>query len=148
MRQRPPRSTRTGSLLPSATCIRALRSGLPMGWRLLLRDCRIRTPGRALEAILTNKILVPVLFVVLVVGFLIPTVQFYSMLDWRLSRFMNWSVVMSGLLYWNLILDGRPSPPAVLSRGGSIISTVLPMVPPLVVGAERGRVSVCTPDTN
>src|SRR3546814_20868775 len=36
-----------------------LRAGLPMRWRLRLRDFRISTPGRALEAILTNKILVP-----------------------------------------------------------------------------------------
>lgn len=112
-----------------------LRAGLPMRWRLRLRDFRISTPGRILEATLTNRILVPVLFVVLVVGFLIPTVQFYSMLDWRLYRFMNWSVVISGFMYWNLILDRRPCPPAVLSPGGRIISPVLTMVPQMVVGA-------------
>ncbi|NYT85349.1 cytochrome c oxidase assembly protein [Pollutimonas harenae] len=112
-----------------------LRAGLPMRWRLRLRDFRISTPGRVLEAILTNKILVPVLFVVLVLGFLIPSVQFYSMLDWRLYRFMNWSVVISGFLYWNLILDRRPSPPAVMSPGGRIISPVLTMVPQMVAGA-------------
>src|SRR5690606_29380875 len=65
----------------------------------------------------------------------IPTVQFYSMLDWRLYRVMNWSVVISGFMYWNLILDRRPSPPAVLSPGGRIISPVLTMVPQMVVGA-------------
>ncbi|MDS1140725.1 cytochrome c oxidase assembly protein [Pusillimonas sp. SM2304] len=112
-----------------------LRAGLPMSWRLRLRDFRQSRPGRALQAVLTNKIFVPVLFVVLVVGFLIPTVQFYSMLDWRLYRFMNWSVVISGFMYWNLILDRRPSPPAVLSPGGRIISPVLTMVPQMVVGA-------------
>ncbi|MCC2594951.1 cytochrome c oxidase assembly protein [Pusillimonas sp. MFBS29] len=112
-----------------------LRAGLPMRWRLRLRDFRQTKTGRGLEAVLTNKIFVPVLFVVLVVGFLIPTVQFYSMLDWRLYRFMNWSVVISGFMYWNLILDRRPSPPAVLSPGGRIISPVLTMVPQMVVGA-------------
>jgi putative membrane protein len=75
------------------------------------------------------------LFVVLVLGFLIPTVQFYSMLDWRLYRFMNWSVVISGFMYWNLILDRRPSPPAVMSPGGRILSPVLTMVPQMIVGA-------------
>ncbi len=113
----------------------AMRAGLPMKWRLRLRDFRGSKPGRAVIAILTNKILVPVLFVVLVLGFLIPTVQFYSMLDWRLYRFMNWSVVISGFMYWNLILDRRPSPPAVLSPGGRILSPVLTMVPQMVVGA-------------
>jgi len=112
-----------------------LRAGLPMSWRLRLRDFRVSTPGRGLVAVLTNKYLVPFLFVVLVIGFLIPTVQFYSMLDWRLYRFMNWSVVISGFMYWNLILDRRPSPPAVLSPGGRIISPVVTMVPQMVVGA-------------
>lgn len=112
-----------------------MRAGLPMSWRLRLRDFRATRSGRIVQAVLTNKIFVPVLFVVLVIGFLIPTVQFYSMLDWRLYRFMNWSVVISGFMYWNLILDRRPSPPAVLSPGGRIISPVITMVPQMVVGA-------------
>lgn len=112
-----------------------MRAGLPMSWRYRLRDFRLTRTGRALEAVLTNKIFVPLLFVLLVVGFLIPTVQFYSMLDWRLYRLMNWSVVISGFMYWNLILDRRPSPPAVLSPGGRILSPVITMVPQMVVGA-------------
>ncbi|MGP1613975.1 MAG: cytochrome c oxidase assembly protein, partial [Pollutimonas bauzanensis] len=36
---------------------------------------------------------------------------------------------------WNLILDRRPSPPAVLSPGGRIISPVITMVPQMVTGA-------------
>jgi putative membrane protein len=112
-----------------------LRAGLPMKWRYRLRDFRLTRAGRALEAVLTNKIFVPFLFVILVLGFLIPTVQFYSMLDWRLYRLMNWSVVISGFMYWNLILDRRPSPPAVLSPGGRIISPVVTMVPQMIVGA-------------
>lgn len=112
-----------------------LRAGLPMVWRIRLRQFLDSSPGRIMVAVLTNKILVPVLFVVLVIGFLIPVVQFYSMLDWRLYRLMNWSVVISGFMYWNLILDRRPSPPAVLSPGGRIISPVITMVPQVIVGA-------------
>lgn len=112
-----------------------MRAGLPMPMRILLRDFRLTPLGRGIEAVLTNKILVPFLFVILVVGFLIPSVQFYSMLDWRLYRFMNWSVVISGFMYWNLILDRRPSPPAVLSPGGRILSPVITMVPQMIVGA-------------
>lgn len=112
-----------------------LRAGLPMPLRIKLRDFRAGRIGRAIEAVLTNKIFVPFLFVILVVGFLIPAVQFYSMLDWRLYRLMNWSVVISGFMYWNLILDRRPSPPAVLSPGGRVISPIVTMVPQMVVGA-------------
>jgi putative membrane protein len=112
-----------------------LRAGMPMSWRIRLRDFRKTTTGRAIEAVLTNRIFVPVMFVVLVVGFLFPTVQFYSMLDWRLYRLMNWSVVISGFLYWNLILDRRPSPPAAMSPGVRIFSPVITMVPQIIAGA-------------
>lgn len=112
-----------------------LRAGLPMRWRIRLRDFRRTRLGRGIEAVLTHRILVPFLFVILVVGFLIPTVQFYSMLDWRLYRLMNWSVVISGFMYWNLILDRRPSPPAVLSPGGRVFCPIITMVPQVIVGA-------------
>lgn len=112
-----------------------LRAGLPLAWRVRLRRFLDTGPGRAIVAVLTNKVLVPVLFVVLVIGFLLPVVQFYSMLDWRLYRLMNWSVVISGIMYWNLILDRRPSPPAAMSPGGRIISPIITMVPQMIVGA-------------
>ncbi len=112
-----------------------LRAGLPMHWRARLRDFRRARAGRFTEAVLTHRVLVPFLFVVLVIGFLIPAVQFYSMLDWRLYRLMNWSVVISGFMYWNLILDRRPSPPAVLSPGGRVLCPIITMVPQIIVGA-------------
>ncbi|HBT31737.1 MAG TPA: hypothetical protein DEB15_02330 [Pusillimonas sp.] len=112
-----------------------LRAGLPLPVRAWLRRF-LQTPfGHFWVWLLTHKFLVPFMFVFLVVVWLIPTVQFYSMLDWRLYRLMNWSVVISGFLYWNLILDRRPSPPAVMSPGSRIISPVITMVPQMVVGA-------------
>ncbi|OZI26647.1 hypothetical protein CAL26_04810 [Bordetella genomosp. 9] len=113
----------------------AMRAGLPVGMRRWLHGFRATTLGRLVEATLTHKILVPVLFVFLVVVWLLPTVQFYSMLDWRLYRLMNWSVVITGFLYWNLILDRRPSPPAAMSPGGRVISPILTMAPQMVAGA-------------
>jgi putative membrane protein len=84
---------------------------------------------------MTNPIIVPTLFVFLVVIWLIPSVQFYSMLDWRLYRLMNWSVVITGFMYWNLILDRRPNPPAAMTPGGRVISPILTMAPQMVAGA-------------
>jgi len=112
-----------------------LRAGLSLRWRVRLQAFRHTRSGRWLQWLLTHKILVPVAFVVLVLGWLIPTVQFYSMLDWRLYRLMNWSVVVSGFLYWNLILDRRPSPPATMRPGYRILSPVITMVPQMVTGA-------------
>jgi putative membrane protein len=48
---------------------------------------------------------------------------------------MNWSVVISGFMYWNLILDRRTSPPAAMSPGGRVISPIVTMAPQMVAGA-------------
>lgn len=112
-----------------------MRAGLPLAWRVKLARFNQSLVGRALIALFTNPIIVPALFVFLVVVWLIPSVQFYSMLDWRLYRLMNWSVVITGLMYWNLILDRRPCPPACMTPGGRVISPILTMAPQMVAGA-------------
>jgi len=113
----------------------AMRAGLPRAWRPALRAWLRAPAGQALQAVLTHRIFVPALFVFLVLVWLVPSVQFYSMLDWRLYRLMNWSVVISGFMYWNLILDRRPSPPAAMTPGGRVLSPVLTMAPQMVAGA-------------
>lgn len=112
-----------------------LRAGLPLSWRCRLSRFEKSRFGQALSTILTNPIIVPALFIFLVVIWLVPSVQFYSMLDWRLYRLMNWSVVVTGFLYWNLILDRRLSPPAAMSPGGRVISPIVTMAPQMVAGA-------------
>lgn len=112
-----------------------MRAGLPLSWRVRLHHFNQTTIGRALISILTNPIIVPALFVFLVVIWLVPSVQFYSMLDWRLYRLMNWSVVITGFMYWNLILDRRPNPPAAMTPGGRVISPIITMAPQMVAGA-------------
>jgi putative membrane protein len=112
-----------------------LRAGLPLSWRVKLKRIGDAWFGQVLIGLLTNPILVPSLFVLLVIIWLIPSVQFFSMLDWRLYRLMNWSVVITGFLYWNLILDRRPCPPAAMSPGGRVISPILTMAPQMVAGA-------------
>jgi len=112
-----------------------LRAGLPQLWRTQLYRWQKTWSGRLLAGALTNPIFVPTLFVFLVLVWLLPSVQFYSMLDWRLYRLMNWSVVVSGLMYWNLILDRRVAPPAAMSPGGRVVSPILTMVPQMIAGA-------------
>ncbi|MDN5843104.1 MAG: cytochrome c oxidase assembly protein [Alcaligenaceae bacterium] len=122
-------------LLMAAYPGQVLRAGLPLAWRSRLAVARRRGPVRVLESLATNRFLIPLLFVALVLVWLEPTVQFYSMLDWRIYRFMNWSVVISGVLYWNLILDRRPRPPAAMGPGARIFSPIITMVPQMVAGA-------------
>jgi putative membrane protein len=112
-----------------------LRAGLPLSWRCRLRRFNQAWLGRAILSIMTNPIIVPALFIFLVVVWLIPSVQFYSMLDWRLYRLMNWSVVITGFMYWNLILDRRVCPPSAMSPGGRVISPIVTMAPQMVAGA-------------
>ncbi len=112
-----------------------MRAGLPLSWRARLRQFNATLPGRSIIAVMTNPIFVPALFVFLVIVWLVPSIQFYSMLDWRLYRLMNWSVVISGFMYWNLILDRRVSPPAAMSPGGRVISPIVTMAPQMVAGA-------------
>ncbi len=112
-----------------------LRAGLPLAWRRGLRRFNQTLAGRSVVALLTNPIIVPALFIFLVVVWLIPSVQFYSMLDWRLYRLMNWSVVITGFMYWNLILDRRVCPPSAMSPGGRVLSPIVTMAPQMVAGA-------------
>lgn len=119
-----------------------MRAGMPLKVRVWLKDVRATTLGKLMEGICTNKYFVPFMFVFLVLVWLIPTVQFYSMLDIYLYRLMNWSVVVSGFLYWNLILDRRPAPPAAMSPTGRIISPILTMVPQIAAGIYIALVPV------
>jgi putative membrane protein len=57
------------------------------------------------------------------------------MIDARLYRLMNWTAVVSGVMYWNLILDRRPSPPAALSPGARVLSPIFTMAPQMMGGA-------------
>lgn len=111
-----------------------MRAALPLSWRRKWRDFRRGTVGAVLVRGLTHPVLVPLLFVFFVLVWLLPTAQFYSMIDWRLYRFMNWSVVITGFMYWNLIVDRRPSPPAAMRPWGRVVSPLLTMAPQVVAG--------------
>ncbi|WP_236620604.1 cytochrome c oxidase assembly protein [Basilea psittacipulmonis] len=130
--------------------------GMPFTIRYRFRSLKHTLLGKCLIGLMTNKVLVPFLFVFLVLVWLIPKVQFYAMLDWQLYRLMNWSVVLTGFMYWNLILDRRPSiprkitakhpigrffqrfvlggHPAVMSVTERILSPIFTMLPQLIVG--------------
>jgi putative membrane protein len=112
-----------------------LRAGLPLRWRGLLRRWQRRRPARIAAAVLLNPAFISVAFVVSVVFWLIPAVQFVAMLDWRIYRFMNVSVAVSGLLYWWMLLDHRPSPPSRTRPGLRVLSPVITMTPQILVGA-------------
>jgi putative membrane protein len=57
------------------------------------------------------------------------------MIDPRLYGVMNWSMVLDGLLFWSLVLDPRPAPPARTSYAMRMVVTVLVMFPQILMGS-------------
>lgn len=109
----------------------AIGAGMP---RRLLALFQTR-PARVAADILQNPVVAPVLFAGLVVFWLIPPIHYKAMLNPHLFWVMNWSMVWDGLLFWCLVLDPRPKPPARLSYGLRAILAVVIMFPQIVVGA-------------
>jgi putative membrane protein len=85
--------------------------------------------------ILQHPVVAPALFVGLLYFWLIPSIHSYVMLDAPLYEVMNWTMAINGVMFWSLILDPRPKPPARLSslvRGALILAIELPQ---MVLGA-------------
>lgn len=113
-----------------------LRAGLPLGWRIRALRPALRTwPWRVTSAVLLNPAIATILFVAFVLMWLIPSMQTLAMLDWRVYRFMNWSMIVSGFVYWWLVLDHRPRPPARMIPGVRVLSPGITMAPQILAGA-------------
>jgi putative membrane protein len=108
-----------------------VKAGMPTPLARLLHGGWLR---RGL-AILQHPIVAPILFVGLIYLWLIPTVHFRAMLDPRLYKVMNWSMVGDGLLFWSLVLDPRPRPLARLSFALRAVLAVAVMFPQIALGA-------------
>ncbi len=66
---------------------------------------------------------------------LIPPVHFRAMIDPDLFALMNWTMVVEGMLFWCLVLDPRPSPPARASFAVRTALAFAVMFPQIVGGA-------------
>jgi putative membrane protein len=112
---------------PGATLMR----GMPAWMRRLVQ-----------HPILTGTIYVlqfPALAAILFSGsfffWLIPAVHFRAMIDPHLFALMNWTMVADGLLFWCLVLDPRPKPPARASFAARAAISILVMFPQIIIGA-------------
>ena len=112
------------------------RSGLPARWRQrwLVPAARL-APLRLGIASLLNPWVATLMFSGLVVFWLVPKVHVGVMLNTTLYQFMNWTMVVDGMLFWWLVLDPRPSPPAHLRPGLRIFLPVVGMLPQMLLGA-------------
>ena len=113
-----------------------LRAGLPLQWRLRwLRPIRRSWPWRVAAGVLFNPVVATLMFVGFILVWLIPSMQQLAMLDWRVYRFMNWSMLVSGFVYWSLVLDHRPHPPGRMTAGMRVLSPGITMAPQMLAGA-------------
>lgn len=112
---------------PGAT----IRAGMPQWARRIAEDRRIATFVRIVQ----QPVLAAILFVGLFYFWLIPPVHFRAMLDARLYAVMNWSMVLDGILFWALVLDPRPKPPARISFGARAALSFAVMFPQICLGA-------------
>jgi putative membrane protein len=85
--------------------------------------------------ILQQPVLAAVLFVGSFFFWLIPAVHFRAMIDPDLFALMNWTMIGDGILFWCLVLDPRPAPPARASFGARAALAVVVMFPQIVGGA-------------
>jgi putative membrane protein len=85
--------------------------------------------------VLQQPLLAAFLFFGLFCFWLIPAVHFLAMIDVRLYAVMNWSMVLDGLLFWSLVLDRRPKPPARISFGARAALAFGVMFPQIALGA-------------
>jgi putative membrane protein len=95
--------------------------------------------GRAVARvirILQQPWLAAFLFVGLFYFWLIPPIHFRAMIDARLYAVMNWSMVIDGILFWCLVLDPRPKPPARVSFGLRAALSIGVMFPQILLGAS------------
>lgn len=114
----------------------ALRAAIPLRWRTRrIRPLIGSAPVRWLLNVMFNPLVAAVLFVGLIYLWLIPPVHFDAMLDWRLYRLMNWSMAVDGLIFWWLILDPRPRPPARLAPGTRVLVALAVILPQILIGA-------------
>ncbi|HWF45980.1 MAG TPA: cytochrome c oxidase assembly protein [Bryobacteraceae bacterium] len=112
---------------PGATIAR----GMPRGLRALLLHRLVLCAVNFVQ----QPILAASLFVGLIFFWLIPAVHFRAMLDSRLYTLMNWSMVVDGILFWCLLLDPRPSPPARTSFAVRAMLSIGVMFPQILGGA-------------
>lgn len=113
-----------------------MRRGLPPRWRARwLKPFLAWGPVRGFLDVLLHPLVAAVLFVGLIYLWLWPAVHFDAMLDWRLYRVMNFSMAADGMLFWWLVLDHRPRPPARLGPGVRVFVALAVAVPQILVGA-------------
>ena len=100
-----------------------------------LKPLIVARPVQAVLSFLQHPVMAPFLFVGLLYFWLIPQIHTRVMLDANLYQFMNWTMAVNGVMFWSLILDSRPKPPARLSHLMRALLILVIELPQMVLGA-------------
>lgn len=120
---------------PFLVALGAAGGTIQRGMPRRLRRLAEAAPVAAATRVVQQPLLAAFLFVGLFYFWLIPAVHFRAMIDARLYALMNWSMVLDGILFWWLVLDPRPSPPARVSYGIRAALALGVMFPQIALGA-------------
>ena len=92
-------------------------------------------PVQSAMNFLQHPVMAPFLFVGLLYFWLIPQIHTRVMLDANLYELMNWTMALNGVMFWSLILDSRPRPPARLGFLMRLLLIIVIELPQMVLGA-------------
>jgi putative membrane protein len=118
-------------LIAGAMAGQTIRAGMPNFLKPVI-DSR---PVRGSLDLLQHPAVAPVLFIGLLYFWLIPEIHTRVMLDRNLYDLMNWTMGLNGIMFWSLILDPRPKPPARLSFLMRFLLIIAIELPQMVLGA-------------
>jgi putative membrane protein len=125
-------------LIALGTAGPVLWAGMPA----LLRPILASRPVTLVVDFLQHPAVAPVLFVGLIYLWLIPAIHTRVMLDANLYTLMNASMAVNGIMFWNLILDPRPKPPARIGSGMRALLVIAVEPLQMVLGAILSLSSV------
>jgi putative membrane protein len=108
-----------------------LWAGMPDFFKPLIKS----RPAQATLSFLQHPVMAPFLFVGLLYFWLIPQIHTRVMLDANLYELMNGTMAVNGVMFWSLILDSRPKPPARLSHLMRAALILVIELPQMVLGA-------------
>lgn len=87
---------------------KTLALGLPNFLKKMLAIIEQNLLLRQTYSLVQMPLLATILFVGVIFFWLEPQIHLIAMLSYRVYNWMNWSMVIDGLLFWRLILDERP----------------------------------------
>jgi putative membrane protein len=108
-----------------------IERGMPAMLRRAIAHPAVQLP----IAVLQQPFIAAFIFVGSFYFWLIPGIHFRAMIDPRLYAVMNWTMVLDGVLFWVLVLDPRPKPPARISFGTRAALAFGVMFPQIILGA-------------